>query len=95
MSKQQLNITNIGGSTALITSHERRFLTDPTFDPGGEDPAPAPALGFLVRKAEKTHGSGHRIQNKVVAPTSKPSKPSFPASPSSPSPPPPTSAPPT
>ena len=30
-------ITYIGGPTALINFHGVRFLTDPTFDPGGED----------------------------------------------------------
>jgi L-ascorbate metabolism protein UlaG (beta-lactamase superfamily) len=37
MSSQQPDITYVGGPTALINFHGVRFLTDPTFDPGGED----------------------------------------------------------
>lgn len=35
--RQAVEITYAGGPTALINFHGVRFLTDPTFDPGGED----------------------------------------------------------
>src|SRR5215469_12919753 len=36
MSEQQPEITYVRGPTALINFHGLRFLTDPTFDPGGD-----------------------------------------------------------
>jgi L-ascorbate metabolism protein UlaG (beta-lactamase superfamily) len=37
MSDPQPEITYVGGPTALINFHGLRFLTDPTFDPAGDD----------------------------------------------------------
>jgi L-ascorbate metabolism protein UlaG (beta-lactamase superfamily) len=37
MSVPQPEITYVGGPTALINFHGIRFLTDPTFDPSGQD----------------------------------------------------------
>jgi orotate phosphoribosyltransferase len=46
----------------LALSEELGLTDDPAIE--DEDPGPAPSLlhGFLVRKAEKTHGTGRRIE---------------------------------
>jgi orotate phosphoribosyltransferase len=61
-----VSATSIASASALAEYVEiqvlAKELNDPSFaDP---DPGPAPTLihGFLVRKAEKTHGTGRRIE---------------------------------
>ena len=40
MREDQLNFTYIGGPTALLELDGLRLLTDPTFDPAGEEYSP-------------------------------------------------------
>jgi orotate phosphoribosyltransferase len=48
---------------ALADYNEIRALAaDLELDPDEEEPAPALIHGFLVRKAEKTHGTGRKIE---------------------------------
>src|SRR5271155_4958546 len=53
---------------ALADYHEILSLSS-TLELAEEDPGPPPALihGFLVRKAEKTHGTGRRIEGFLQA----------------------------
>jgi orotate phosphoribosyltransferase len=55
--------TASASAQALADYHEILSLSD-DLDLEDEDPGPAPTLihGFLVRKAEKTHGTGRRIE---------------------------------
>ena len=43
-----MNITHIGGPTALIEYGGLRILTDPTFDPPGDHPRPGSSI--VLRK---------------------------------------------
>ena len=58
-------VSNTASASAwALAEHQELAAISDELDLEGNDPGPKPALihGFLVRKAEKTHGTGHRIE---------------------------------
>jgi orotate phosphoribosyltransferase len=58
-------VSNTASASAwALADYEEMIRLNTQFDFDDEDPGPAPALihGFLVRKQEKTHGTGRRIE---------------------------------
>ena len=58
-------VSNTASASAwALADYEEMLRLNESFDFDDEDPGPRPTLihGFLVRKAEKTHGTGRRIE---------------------------------
>jgi orotate phosphoribosyltransferase len=58
-------VSNTASASAwALADHTEILELSSALELGDEDPGPAPTLihGFLVRKAEKTHGTGRRIE---------------------------------
>jgi orotate phosphoribosyltransferase len=58
-------VSNTASASAwALADHTEILELSSVLELGDEDPGPAPTLihGFLVRKAEKTHGTGRRIE---------------------------------